>query len=555
MYAFILKKKITIITNDFIRTYLPQEKGFKNIELCKTYIHCGNEKELILEYLQKTNESLDNLVFINETQLLSWKYTPPRIGRLSAKIYNNNLELYESKNPLIDQLNILKQKFTDKSLFTIAIINPYGANLGDSTMGATAMRYISKIIKEHLGDFKADMFLGLKQDLVYAQIISDGDWVGNVYHKSPLVEDLAMYDAYFDFTGLMNLPRINELPMVDWFLWWCGIEPEDVESECKRNKLVIAQNIYKSISDYLEPYTKVKKLFFNPKASVALRSCPDAIAKKILKELLNLEPSLYIIIDQDIEYKHKRVINLHKEIDSPQKFIALVAQVDGVITVDTFTHHIAAAFSIPAVTVTTSLDPQSYRYYPFAYNTTIPNAKKLPAWNKFKVNKDEWQKIKPQYDKAWMKLDISMLLNALNEKIEYKISTVKNWIDMPYLPVSWGEVFDKLTILDIKLVKIDDKKKRDNIYNEKKEIQSVVGEIERFPKELPQLIQKLYDINLYIWDIEENKRKYEKTQDFDDRFISLARDVYIYNDQRSVIKKDINLLLNSYLVEEKSHQL
>ncbi len=414
MYAFILKKKITIRTNDFIRTYLPHEDGFKNIELCKTYIHCGSEKELILKYLQKTNESLDNLVFINETQLLSWNYTPPRIGRLSAKIYNNNLELYESKNSLIDQLKILKQRSPDKPLFKIAIINPYGANLGDSTMGATAMRYVSKIIKEYLVDFQADMFLGLKHDLAYTQIISNEDFVRNVYHKSPVVEDLAMYDAYFDFTGLMSLPRINELPVVDWFLWWCGIEPDTVPKEEKRNRLIIRESAVNFISNSLNQHISKKLILFNHKASVQLRSCPEDIAIDILKQ----DTDIYLVIAQPLDISHERILDFDKLTDSAQKFIALVAQMDGVITVDTFAQHVSDAYSIPTVSICSSIDPSYYSYYPYAHNIIIPNAKSLPAWKRPKLkNNEEWINIKTQYEEAWKKLDVSNILDLLNEKI------------------------------------------------------------------------------------------------------------------------------------------
>lgn len=134
-------------------------------------------------------------------------------------------------------------------------------------------------------------------------------------------------------------------------------------------------------------------------------------------------------------------------------------------------------------------------------------------------------------------------------------STVKTkWPTMPLLPVSWGEVFDKLTILQIKAEKLKNKHKLVNVNKELKEIQKVVGDLKHFPEDLPSLLQALKDINAQLWDVEESKRDCERRQCFDDSFVKLARQVYLYNDQRALIKRQINDLLGSEIVEEKSYQ-
>ena len=128
------------------------------------------------------------------------------------------------------------------------------------------------------------------------------------------------------------------------------------------------------------------------------------------------------------------------------------------------------------------------------------------------------------------------------------------WSNIPSLPVSWGEVFDKLTILHIKSEKLSDPVKLDNVQLEKKAIESVIGDMNQFPEALMPLINQLKAVNEGLWDIEEGKRDCERCQSFDDRFIQLARRVYIDNDKRAAIKKDINILLGSSIVEEKSYQ-
>ena len=128
------------------------------------------------------------------------------------------------------------------------------------------------------------------------------------------------------------------------------------------------------------------------------------------------------------------------------------------------------------------------------------------------------------------------------------------WPAMPQLPVAWGEVFDKLTILQIKTDKLKDAAKLAHVNQERQAIEAVVGDMARFPVGLPALVRALKDINTQLWDVEDAKRDCERRQCFDDRFVQLARQVYFGNDQRAAIKRQINALLGSALVEEKSYQ-
>ena len=128
------------------------------------------------------------------------------------------------------------------------------------------------------------------------------------------------------------------------------------------------------------------------------------------------------------------------------------------------------------------------------------------------------------------------------------------WQRVPMLPVGWGEVFDKLTILQIKTEKLTDITKLENVKLEREQIETVIGDIIQFPGQLVGLMIELKSINERIWDIENAKRDCELRQCFDESFITLAREVYFYNDQRALIKRKINLLLDSIYVEEKSYK-
>ncbi|MBD3670253.1 MAG: hypothetical protein HUJ29_05710 [Gammaproteobacteria bacterium] len=119
------------------------------------------------------------------------------------------------------------------------------------------------------------------------------------------------------------------------------------------------------------------------------------------------------------------------------------------------------------------------------------------------------------------------------------------------IEVSNGEIVDKLTILQIKLERIKDAAKLQNVKKEYDELEGIVDGI--LGRDDP-LYQALYDINGKLWDIEDRIRELEKAQDFGQEFIDVARSVYINNDKRAEIKRDINTKTGSALFEEKSYE-
>ena len=122
------------------------------------------------------------------------------------------------------------------------------------------------------------------------------------------------------------------------------------------------------------------------------------------------------------------------------------------------------------------------------------------------------------------------------------------------VPISLGELLDKISILEIKNKKILDESKILNIKKELNGLKKVLDELKINLSETNSLYNKLYKINLTLWEIEDSIRVLEKNKDFGEKFIELARAVYITNDQRFEVKNDINKLFNSEFVEEKSYE-
>ena len=126
-------------------------------------------------------------------------------------------------------------------------------------------------------------------------------------------------------------------------------------------------------------------------------------------------------------------------------------------------------------------------------------------------------------------------------------------MNSPQVPISWGELFDKITILQIKLENLTLKNALENVEQELKKLQSIFTQHCPETMETMQLEGELRQINQELWDIEDKIRDKERNNSFDDEFIQLARSVYTTNDERSRIKRKINDMFGSELVEEKSY--
>ena len=124
-------------------------------------------------------------------------------------------------------------------------------------------------------------------------------------------------------------------------------------------------------------------------------------------------------------------------------------------------------------------------------------------------------------------------------------------------PVSVGEIFDKLSILQIKEQKISDPIKLNNVKTEIKELNKSIINLDVYEKSSYELLNalktELYETNFKLWEIEDALRELESQKNFEQEFISLARQVYMTNDKRAKIKKEINRMTGSDIIEEKHY--
>lgn len=122
------------------------------------------------------------------------------------------------------------------------------------------------------------------------------------------------------------------------------------------------------------------------------------------------------------------------------------------------------------------------------------------------------------------------------------------------IPVSYGELVDKLTILEIKLEMISEKSKINQVTNEYRYLSSIFDKIKIEQQTVLPYYEELLAINKKLWNIEDSIRELEKQKKFNSEFIELARKVYYTNDERFEIKSKINALFNSNIKEQKSYE-
>ncbi len=130
---------------------------------------------------------------------------------------------------------------------------------------------------------------------------------------------------------------------------------------------------------------------------------------------------------------------------------------------------------------------------------------------------------------------------------------MNNKLDKILAEISAGELIDKITILEIKKLKINDSEKIKNIEKELSSLNATLKNTISNTSKIQELINELKSINLKLWDIENGKRLSEKNNDFGEKFIELSRSVYKNNDERAKIKLEINNILGSNIKEVKSY--
>jgi len=231
------------------------------------------------------------------------------------------------------------------------------------------------------------------------------------------------------------------------------------------------------------------------------------------------------------------LLNLSPDIRDFADTAAIMAGLDLVVCVDTSVAHLAGALGVP-VWVLVPFAPD------WRWMLDREDSPWYPTMRLFRQDRPG------SWDDALNRLE-----SALRSHAALSTETLTGPSDMPIMaPVSWGELLDKITILDIKAERIADADKLANVRREREALVAVAAQANTARPEVVALIDGLRAVNTTLWEVEDEIRDCERAKDFGPRFVELARQVYHTNDRRAALKRDLNRLLGSELVEEKSYQ-
>lgn len=420
MHFYIVSQPVTLSTRQLSKFLSPVEDVSK-APLTSIFASTPGEVELVRKQIEKTEGEeavAKQLTVLDESRIAGWQHFPWRLGRHSlGMVEPQKAHLHENdSSPLLEQLKHVAGRLSHQKPVRLLIVNGFGSNLGDTLLGATALRQVIPHLQEYLSSFSIDILLGPAASNAVYDLLYDIPEVSRVFCSAPSVAQFGDYDAYWDFSHLLHYPRYFDLPAVDFCLWWLGIEPETVHESHKRNRLSIPYRAWHDVQALL-PRREGKVVLLSHKASVPLRTFPISAARRFVKKLLELVPTLTLVVDYTLEMKHPRLLDLDGSIDSADKLKALIAQVDGMIAVDSFPQHVADATASPTVLLCSSLPPSHYPYYPHATSIVVPGAESLPGWQKTKVEEADWEGMASDYESAWRKLDAKQVWQTLETQI------------------------------------------------------------------------------------------------------------------------------------------
>ncbi|EIC28332.1 hypothetical protein [Methylomicrobium album] len=320
---------------------------------------------------------------------------------------------------LVLQLRSLKAAQPFREHFRLLVINGFGSNLGDTMIGLTAFRQVLSVLCAELPAVSVDLMLGWHKDDRLERLVRNVEGIDTVLTQGLSLAEMSRYQGIFDTSRLLLLPRYGKMPMVDWYLWWFGIEPSQVAAADKRNQVAIPAEADRAVADCLTPKAG-PRILVNPRASVLLRSMPESALRRLIEHILSAWPEADVLLTHQMNIHSPRLQFVSKITPTVDHLAALLTQVDGLIGVDTYTQHLADATSTPSVTMMASMELEVYPYYPLGESLLLPGASQLSGWGKAKVAPSDWAAASSHYEMAWEAVDFDAVLSALRRMMAKK---------------------------------------------------------------------------------------------------------------------------------------
>lgn len=408
MHGYLTTERVLLRDNRQIKL-VPQAKNLTEPGIEAINLEAGEYEYVLKDIKSNLGENasvLQRLRLVTDKEISAWERFPPRLGRVSLGILEKNKEFDHQAeiNPLREQLRTLRARHPVKQHYRFAVVNGFGGNLGDALIGATAFRSVAKLIERELGSFTVDFLHGWHTNQACQDLIDQDPYIGKFYHCGLTLAAFGQYDAHFDISGLISYANFDKMPIADWYLWWLGVEPGEIDATEKRNKLTCTYQSWLSVKDLLREAGE-PRVYFAHEASVPLRSIPKPQARRIAQELLAADKNLRLVIGQSLDFQHPRLIDLSGKMNDVDIFKACLVHMQGLITIDSFPLHAADPLALPTVLLGVVFPQERFKYYPHTDTFLIPDAEKLPGWLKAKTSTtQEWEEMQPAYEASWKRV-------------------------------------------------------------------------------------------------------------------------------------------------------
>jgi len=242
-------------------------------------------------------------------------------------------------------------RFHEMSTAPVHVMNGMGVALGDSIIGLSALHWLSRTTGRTFHVYRASEAPAYVEELYKL-----ASWLGNIYYLPVPFDHVRREDGVvIDIGDIVNWPEFEQMPMIDFFLWALGVEPETVPVHAKTNAWL------REVTLPMQPSGE-EYLYFCPVASTALRSMPRALWVDTVERIWQ-RYRIPIVGPADILHPAYRCIAA--EMPDTASFLACVARAAAVVTVDSAALHVAAGFDKPTLAMFNTIDPQlRMAYYP-----------------------------------------------------------------------------------------------------------------------------------------------------------------------------------------------
>lgn len=323
---------------------------------------------------------------------------------------------FSDAGDLITQLQPVLSQKSNQSGIKLALINGTGTMLGDTVLGASVLVHVANHLRSIAITPEIDVYCAWNARPGVEGIWEQVPGIGKDYGASLTIAELRKYDAFWDYSHLLNMKGYSSEHFGDFYFNHFGINPAQVDPRFKLPSVRVNKQAFTETKVELERQSAGKRLIFiQPEASTKARSMPEAFLVKLIKHLVKND-GFKLVIAGDLpkglsNFDRKQTINLMEFTkDNLDRYMSAIALSDYVISVDTLALHVAMGCNKPGIGLFALSEPAiRLKYSPQIRGVLIPNAPSLKYWGMHKSD-DCWLDYFHHYNDAWNMISLPALI-------------------------------------------------------------------------------------------------------------------------------------------------